>query len=90
LGSVEVAIDGAARGVARPQGQITINFFDGKPSAMRSLLTHALRHYAGKEFEMMVPVHQGKHARALDILREAGFTSWSDFNPDVFAYEMVL
>ena len=28
--------------------------------------------------------------KALDILREAGFASWSEFKPDVFVYEMVL
>ncbi|MCK5245857.1 hypothetical protein KAR02_03105, partial [Candidatus Bipolaricaulota bacterium] len=71
-------------------GRITINFLDGDPAAMRSLLSHVFHRYAGKEFEMMVPCDQGQHADALGVLREAGFTSWSDFKADVFAYEMVL
>jgi len=71
-------------------GRITINFLDGEPAAMRALLSHAFHLYTGKEFEMMVPCDQGQHAGALGVLREAGFTSWSDFKADVFAYEMVL
>ena len=71
-------------------GQITINFLDGEPAGIRCLLAHAINHYAGKGFEIMVPVRQGQHARALEVLREAGFTSWLDFKPDVFAYEMVI
>ena len=71
-------------------GRITINFLDGEPTAMRTLLAHAIDVYAGKEFEMMVPCDHGQHAGALGVLREAGFTSWSDFKADVFAYEMVL
>ena len=71
-------------------GQITINFLDGEPEAMRCLLSRAIKHYDGKGFEMMVPIHQGQHAPAMKVLREFAFTSWSDFKPDVFAYEMVL
>jgi len=70
--------------------RITINFLDGELASMRSLLAHAMGQYAGKEFEMMVPCDQGQHARALFVLQEAGFTSWSEFKPDVLVYEMVL
>ncbi len=71
-------------------GASTINFLDGEPPAMRALLNHALQLYAGKSMEFMVPTHLGRHAAALDLLREVGFTSWSKIEPDVFAYEMVL
>ena len=71
-------------------GPSTINFLDGETLAMRVLLNHALHLYACRTMGIMVPVHLGRHAAALDLLREAGFTSWSEFDPDVFAYEMVL
>ncbi|MFC2079350.1 GNAT family N-acetyltransferase [Candidatus Bipolaricaulota bacterium] len=72
------------------EGSITINYLDGEPAAVRALLNQALRLYAGKTLQIMVPIHQGKHAAALELLQEAGFESWSDFKPDVFAYELVL
>lgn len=72
------------------EGWITINFLDGTPAATRALLNHALHLYEGKTFEVMVPVHQGQHAAALELLREAGFKSWSEFKADVFVYEMLL
>ncbi|MCK4570540.1 GNAT family N-acetyltransferase [Candidatus Bipolaricaulota bacterium] len=71
-------------------GPSTINFLDGEPSAMRALLNHGLRLYGSKTMGIMVPIHLGRHAAVLEWLREAGFTSWSEFKPDVFAYEMVL
>ena len=71
-------------------GPSTINFLDGETLAMRALLDHALRLYACRTMGIMVPIHLGRHAAVLDLLREAGFTSWSEFKPDVFAYEMVL
>lgn len=69
---------------------ITVNFLDGEPAAMCSLLNHGLNLYAGKTMEIMVPAHRGQHAAVLELLREAGFASWSEFKPDVFVYEMVL
>lgn len=72
------------------KGWITINFLDGAPAAMRALLNHALHVYEGKTMEIMVPVHHGRHAPVFELLREAGFKSWSDFKADVFVYEMVL
>lgn len=69
---------------------VTMNFLDGAPDAMRILLDHALRLYAGKQLQIMLPIDHGEHAGALQLLQEAGFTSWSGFKPDVFAYEMVL
>jgi L-amino acid N-acyltransferase YncA len=71
-------------------GGIIINFLDGEALAMSTLLNHALCLYEGKTMETMVPIHLGRHAASLDVFREAGFKSWSDFKPDVFAYEMVL
>jgi hypothetical protein len=71
-------------------GSIIINFLDGEALAMSTLLNHALCLYEGKTMETMVPIHLGRHAASLDVFREAGFKSWSDFRPDVFAYEMVL
>lgn len=72
------------------EGCITLNFLDGEPDAMRILLNDILRSYENTTVEMMVPCDQGRHAGALTVLKEAGFTSWTDFKPDVFAYEMVL
>jgi len=67
----------------------TINFLDGDEVAMQVLLNHALQLYAGKNLSMMVPIHLGQHAPVLGLLRDNGFKSWSEFKPDVFAYELV-
>ena len=72
------------------EGSMTINFLDGELASMRDLLNHVLQSYQGTTVAMMVPCDQGQHADALGILKEAGFTSWTEFKPDVFAYEMVL
>ncbi|MFC2083328.1 GNAT family N-acetyltransferase [Candidatus Bipolaricaulota bacterium] len=69
---------------------ITVNFLDGSPAAMRNLLNGALRRYSGKTLQTMVPVDNGEHAASIELLRDAGFKSWSEFRPDVFVYEMVL
>lgn len=69
---------------------ITVNFLDGSPAAMRSLLHCALHRYSGKTLQSMVPVDNGEHAAAMGLFRDAGFKSWSEFRPDVFVYEMVL
>lgn len=71
-------------------GGITINFLDGEPDAMHALLNHALRLYSGKTLETMVPIHLGKHAALLSVLRQAEFASWSQFRADVFVYELLL
>ena len=72
------------------EGSMTINFLDGELASMRDLLNHVLQSYQGTTVAMMVPCDQGQYADALGILKETGFTSWSDFKVDVFAYEMVL
>ncbi len=72
---------------AEHAGTITINFLDGALPAMQALLAEALDCYAGKAFEMMMPVQRGRHASALGILKDTGFTSWSGFKPDVFVYQ---
>lgn|GEM_PF-264175 len=69
---------------------MTIDFLDGEMAAMRSLLNHLLQSRQQTTIAMMVPWDQGQHADALVVLKEAGFTSWTEFKPDVFAYEMVL
>lgn len=69
---------------------MTINFLDGERAAMSDLLNHILQSNSKATIAVMVPYDQGQHARALDVLKEAGFTPFSDFTPDVFAYEMVL
>lgn len=72
------------------RGYVTINFLDGEAAAMRELLHYGLRSQGKTAMQMMVPCDQGQHAAALVVLKEAGFTSWSDFESDVFAYELVL
>ena len=72
------------------ESRITINFLDGEPAAMCALLNHALLRYEGKTMEIMVPVHQGRHAAVLPLLRQVGFKSWSEYEADVFVYEMLL
>lgn len=71
-------------------GPFSLSFLDGEPDAMRSLLNRALYDYDGKTIEAMVPVHQGRHAAVFELLKEAGFFSWSEFRADVFVYGMVL
>ena len=71
-------------------GSFTLNFLDGDPDAMCALLNQALYDYDGKTIEVMVPVQHGRHAAVFELLKEAGFTSWSEFKADVFVYEMVL
>jgi len=72
------------------EGGITINFLDGAPAAMRALLNHSLHLYEGRTMEIMVPIHQNRHAAVLELLQEAGFKSWSEFKADVLVYEMLL
>lgn len=72
------------------ESRITINFLDGEPASMCALLNHALLRYEGKTMEIMVPVHQGRHAAVLPLLRQAGFKSWSEYEADVFVYEILL
>jgi GNAT superfamily N-acetyltransferase len=72
------------------EGCMTLNFLDGDPDVMRILLDRFLQSHQGKTLEMMVPCDQERHAELLPLLQEAGFTSWSEFKPDVFAYEMAL
>jgi len=72
------------------EGRITINFLDGEPAAMCALLNHALASYEGKTMQIMVPIHQGRHATVLPLLRRSEFRSWSESEADVFVYEMLL
>ena len=72
------------------EGGITINFLDGEPAAMCALLNHALVRYEGKTMQIMVPIHQGRHAAVLPLLRRSEFRSWSESEADVFVYEMLL
>lgn len=72
------------------EGSMTIHFLDGEGAAMRDLLNHVLQSHRKATMAAMVPCDQGRHAAALEILKEAEFTSWTDFKPDVFAYELLL
>jgi RimJ/RimL family protein N-acetyltransferase len=72
------------------EDSMTIDFLDGERAAMSDLLNHILRSNSKATIAVMVPYDKGQHARALGLLKEAGFTPFSDFTPDVFAYEMVL
>jgi ribosomal protein S18 acetylase RimI-like enzyme len=71
-------------------GAVTLNFLDGEPAGMRALLARACETYARRRFEIKVPVNEGKAAAAMPLLQETGFTSWLGFEPDVFAYELLL
>ena len=72
------------------QDGVSLSFLDGEPAAMDHLLHHALNAYEGSTMHMMVPVHQGQHVSAMELLRRLDFTSWSEFKADVFVYTMAL
>jgi RimJ/RimL family protein N-acetyltransferase len=72
------------------EGEITLNFIDGAREGVRALLDHALTRYSGHAMECMLPVDEGRYPIALSSLVDAGFTSWNNFKPDVFAYELWL
>jgi len=79
-----------ARQGPKHEGAITVNFLDGTPDGMHTLLHHALTWYRGRPMECMLPVSQTQRAAAYAPLIDAGFTPWNDFAPDVFLYELWL
>jgi len=76
----------------RPEhnGPMTLNFLDGTQEGVRTLLDHALARYRGHAMECMLPADGERYAAAFPALVKAGFSSWNDFQPDVFVYELWL
>ncbi len=67
-----------------------LNFADGEPDDLRRLLRHAHTLYPRWKIAAMVPKVGKEEAALLPILREFEYTSWDDYAPAVFVYELDL
>ena len=91
-----IRIDGEIRALAcirqgeDETGPFTLNFLDGDRESVRILLHEIHRRYCGRRVDVMVPKDEEREPVLLDILREAGYTTWDDYAAAVFAYEMIV
>ena len=65
-----------------------LSFLDGEPEDLPILLSHAAGDLGATAWEAMVPKAGDRSAAALEALRDTGLRPWSDFQEDVFAYEL--
>lgn len=65
-----------------------LSFLDGAPEDLATLFRHAQAELGSAKWEAMVPRAGDRVAEALFALREAGLRSWSEYDEDVFAYEL--
>lgn len=75
----------------RHQQEFTIDFVDGDPDAVETLVRHALAlAQDARSVEVMLPQTLTESAAALPVLQRLGFAGWNDYAPDVFVYERTL
>lgn len=67
-----------------------VSFLEGRTEDLVGLLRRAQMDLRPPRFEFMIPNDGTTEAPVLDLLRASGCTSWSDFKPDVFHYELQL
>jgi ribosomal protein S18 acetylase RimI-like enzyme len=65
-----------------------LSFLDGTPEDIAILFRHAQAELGSAKWEAMVPKAGDRVAAALLALREAGLRSWSEYEEDVFVYEL--
>ncbi len=65
-----------------------LSFLDGTPEDLATLFRHAHAALGSAKWEAMIPKAGDRGAAALLALREVGLRSWSEYNEDVFAYEL--
>lgn len=65
-----------------------LSFLDGDPDDIEVLLRHAQTAMAPAKWEAMMPKVGDRCAAALAVLKQAGLRSWSEYDEDVFAYEL--
>jgi GNAT superfamily N-acetyltransferase len=65
-----------------------LSFLDGEPEDLPILLRQAASELGVTAWEAMVPKTGDRSAHALGALRDSGLRSWSEFQEDVFAYEL--
>lgn len=65
-----------------------LSFLDGDEEDFPALLRKASTDLGTTSWEAMVPKSGDRGARALGALRDLGLRSWSEFEEDVFAYEL--
>lgn len=72
----------------RHQQEFTIDFVDGEPEAVETLVRHALAlAHAARSVEAMLPRNETQSVAALRVMEQLGFASWNGYAPDVFVYE---
>ncbi len=72
----------------RHQQEFTIDFLDGEPEAVETLLRHALAlAHGARSIEVMIPHATPEPLPALPLLTRLGFELWYGGAPDTFIYE---
>jgi len=73
---------------AAPSDAAFLTFLDGDPEDMAALLRVARSELKAEKWEAMVPKDGERDRGTLGLLRELGMRSWSEFEDDVFVYEL--
>ncbi len=75
----------------REANEQSINFLEGDAEGMAELLRHAL-HLArdNRWLGMMLPNSEGQIPPVLNVAQQLGFSSWNDYQADVYVYEQAL
>jgi GNAT superfamily N-acetyltransferase len=69
-------------------GEVSIDFADGTPEDLETLVKHVLATYAGaKCIQAMIPASQTVHTPLLESLTALEFDVWRHGDPDLFVYE---
>jgi len=72
----------------RRQQEFTIDFVDGEPEAVETLVCHAIALARGaRTVEVMLPYAAAQPVAGLPIITRLGFERWTQGEPDVFVYE---
>jgi len=70
---------------------VCIDFADGAPDDIETLVRHMLAAYPGtRSIEAMIPVRGTRHTALLETVTALGFNIWRHGEPDVFVYERSL